>query len=516
MNIIPCKERTVRKWVKQGKEIVCFGNGKRFTNLCTQYPSFEFAVTSILDNDEKKWGTKYVNERVSIPVINPRDIKYDARKTILLITTAFYEEIGKQLNSDDFYNNLGIKKCYYIANDDEISAYRHDRLKQKTTIKDVIIFRSGNAKYVPGWDYTDNAKAMYDYLVKNGYDKKYKMVWIVHKPHEYPQIRRNGAACISCKWITSINPFRVRKYFKYLWSAKYIFFTDAMFWTKFCKKETVRVNLWHGNGYKAKKNKQGTRLDSFFDYGTVSGPVYIDLHEAYWGCNKKKILDTGLAKQDLLFTQLDKPLYDILKVPQTSKYIFWLPTFRKPIEGLQALYEYELDTETGLPILSTVERVAQVNKLLVEKDITLIIKMHPVQDTSMIKNVNASNIKVFGHTDFSDTGYQVNSLLTECDALISDFSSVSVDYVLKDRPIGFVLEDCEEYAESRGFVFDPIEDYLPGFEIYNFDMFIQFITDVANGDDPSREKRHKLAKLMHTHNDGNCCERILKEIGLEG
>ena len=44
------------------------------------------------------------------------------------------------------------------------------------------------------------------------------------------------------------------------------------------------------------------------------------------------------------------------------------------------------------------------------------------------------------------------------DGLLSDYSSVAVDYLLLDRPLGYVLADYNIYKEKRGFVFeDPLE-----------------------------------------------------------
>ena len=46
----------------------------------------------------------------------------------------------------------------------------------------------------------------------------------------------------------------------------------------------------------------------------------------------------------------------------------------------------------------------------------------------------------------------VNRILGKADALISDYSSAAIDYLILDRPIGFLLKDVEEYGNSRGFI----------------------------------------------------------------
>ena len=36
-------------------------------------------------------------------------------------------------------------------------------------------------------DFTDNGRALFDYLIENGYNKKYEMVWLVHDPSKYKE-----------------------------------------------------------------------------------------------------------------------------------------------------------------------------------------------------------------------------------------------------------------------------------------------------------------------------------------
>ena len=34
-------------------------------------------------------------------------------------------------------------------------------------------------------DFTDNGRALFDYLIENGYNKKYEIIWLVHEPEKY-------------------------------------------------------------------------------------------------------------------------------------------------------------------------------------------------------------------------------------------------------------------------------------------------------------------------------------------
>ncbi|MDE6881254.1 MAG: CDP-glycerol glycerophosphotransferase family protein, partial [Oscillospiraceae bacterium] len=94
-------------------------------------------------------------------------------------------------------------------------------------------------------------------------------------------------------------------------------------------------------------------------------------------------------------------------------------------------------------------------------------------------------------------------------------SSAAVDFLLLDRPIAFLLPDVEEYGANRGFVFEPIRDWLPGVEVDSFAGFLAFIQEIAAGTDSSGNKRRELRKRMHAFQDNQSCSRILRALGIE-
>lgn len=83
---------------------------------------------------------------------------------------------------------------------------------------------------------------------------------------------------------------------------------------------------------------------------------------------------------------------------------------------------------------------------------------------------------------------QINELLGWADALISDYSSAAIDYLILNRPIAFTLDDVEEYSSSRGFVFDNIRNWLPGKEIFSVDEFIEYVKEMGASIDSSKER----------------------------
>ncbi|MGN1170686.1 MAG: CDP-glycerol glycerophosphotransferase family protein, partial [Lachnospiraceae bacterium] len=149
-----------------------------------------------------------------------------------------------------------------------------------------------------------------------------------------------------------------------------------------------------------------------------------------------------------------------------------------------------------------------------ERNMVLIIKLHPFQDTRTVHCEGMTNICLLDNMQLVRQDIQINQLLGYADALISDYSSAAVDYLLLDRPMAFTLDDVEEYKNSRGFVFEDIKNWLPGKEVYDWMDFLQFITDIGAGVNVEQAKRGKIKKEMHNFSDDGSCQRIINALNI--
>ena len=101
------------------------------------------------------------------------------------------------------------------------------------------------------------------------------------------------------------------------------------------------------------------------------------------------------------------------------------------------------------------------------------------------------------------------------DVLITDYSSISTDYVLLNKPIIYTLDDYEEYKNSRGFSIDDPKQYFVGYHVHNKEELFVAIGDCADGLDIYLNERNKMLPQMHTHVDGNASKRILDHLGIK-
>ena len=145
---------------------------------------------------------------------------------------------------------------------------------------------------------------------------------------------------------------------------------------------------------------------------------------------------------------------------------------------------------------------AQANRMLI------VIKPHPAQDLSFIKMQSLSHIRMISDQFFAEHQITSYEFVNASAALITDYSSIYYDYLLRDHPIALTWEDIEEYRQDPGFSVD-IEEYCKGaYKVYTTDQLIAFLKDVANGVDSLAELRNEACHIANYSNDGKNAERV--------
>ncbi len=352
-------------------------------------------------------------------------------------------------------------------------------------------------------DYSDNARALSDYLIQNGYNGKYQIIWLVSNKTCFRHIHIPNV-----KFVTAEN--------RYSWSspaacwysatAKFFFYThNTSALNRFHSKGQITVNLWHGCGYKAITSEHAASDLYFFDYMLVPGPLFVSAKAKYWNCSEQSILPLGYPRYDWMLrrspeqqTRLNKLLPDLT---ENRKTIIWLPTFRK--SGISSFPEDKLEMPFFLPGLRNAADLSEIDELCKEEGLFLIIKKHP-REQDWTAHAHFGNIWFLTDQELQNADVNLFTLLGMCDALITDYSSAAVDFLLLNRPIGFVLTDYEQYKATRGFVFDDPLKYMPGEKLYSSADIKNFLKGLSDGEDPWKEERTRLIPEMHNQTDQYC------------
>lgn len=380
-------------------------------------------------------------------------------------------------------------------------------------LQDRIVFKNRQNQ-----DFTDNARALFEYLAANGYNKKFEIIWMVSNKKEF---KEKSHSYKNVKFVTAENKYGWNSPAAYYYgaTAKYFFYTNhSADLNRFHCQGQVTVNLWHGCGYKGstldKKDIPHSDTMGYFDYALVPGPVFVKAKASYWHCDPSKILPLGYPRYDwMLHPSLTKK--EALErlfgdsFPTKEKTVIWMPTFRKSTQ--QGYGENEIELPFQLPALEGKEELEELDAFLRDRHLQLLIKKHPLQIGWEEQEEGFTNIRYVSDALLKEKEVQLYELTGLMDGLISDYSSIAVDYMLLERPLGFVLTDYESYREKRGFVFENPLDYMPGEKIYNLKDLKNFLAQVAEGTDTYREKRSALLPRMHTRAE-NYCENIVKTL----
>lgn len=335
--------------------------------------------------------------------------------------------------------------------------------------------------------FRDNVRAFYDYLIRQRYNEKYKIVVSINDVEDYVAHAPDNVVFVGN-----------RQGIPYFMKAKYAFYCFGKYPIKPSKSQIV-VNLWHGTPLKRIGNleKGLEKIDyNFFTFVVASSPLYKPIMANIFGCEEEQVIITGNPRNDELFIE-DKKLDDSFR-KEKQKVILWLPTYR----------EYNEDYVVSLLRTSQLE---QLNTKLKKIHCKLIIKLHPLQ-TASVKVGEYSNIEFATQKDLEQRNISVYALLRNADALITDYSSVYFDYMLLNRPIAFTVEDIEEYRNKRGFVFEDPFEYMPGMKLSSYEDLEQFITNVVEADDPYAAEREKVNMIMNSYNDGKSSQRVEEKV----
>lgn len=365
----------------------------------------------------------------------------------------------------------------------------------------VIILKS-----VP--DYSDNARALCEHMVRNGYTDKYKIFFDVSNLEDFKN-RIDGITFISSK--TKTGCYHI-SYLRLILTAKYLLSThDLIISNRFAQKGQCIVNLWHGCGYKTRKRPDGKKTKRF-DAALVPGPLFVMIKAAFWNVDEKYILPLGYPRYDWIKTKdYDAiKLIDSFKKNEDTKVVMWMPTFRKDKQG-RSKYNYIKITQ--FPILYNIDDWKELDSSCARNNIVIIVKRHPFQEDYSIPFDSFSNIKEIKSDLFEKTNVPMYKFIGVTDALISDYSSIAIDYLIVDKPIAFTLDFYEEETKTRNFIFDDIREYMPGHHLYNIKDMENFISDISKGNDLYKDKRRQMYDKCIAPSD-NYCKSVLDKFGI--
>jgi CDP-glycerol glycerophosphotransferase len=171
--------------------------------------------------------------------------------------------------------------------------------------------------------------------------------------------------------------------------------------------------------------------------------------------------------------------------------VLYSPTFRPPDE-IQPAHALDLD---------------ELNTFALRHGLLIVWKAHP-KDGIVVQEREALVVM--------DKNADVYPVMGYADCMITDYSSIYMDYLLLDRPIIFFPYDLEHYLRRRGIQHD-YNTITPGPKCLTQAEVQQALREIiVEGGDSWRNSRETVRRDFYEYRDGRSCERLFAEIRKRG
>lgn len=290
------------------------------------------------------------------------------------------------------------------------------------------------------------------------------------------------------------------------------------------------VNLWHGIPIKAvrgtitaygsqKEYGMSSRLRSLIrkladrsSCTICSSPIDRLAMAASLKMPYRDVWLTGLPRTDVFFKepagsqmeprQIGEERGQIRALKQGRKLVLYAPTFRETVDAIG-----RRSYENGLFPVSCMQREA-IAKVLKTYNAVLGIRLHPYFAPVDLGNWELGDAIVnFCAERFVET----ESLLLETDFLITDYSSIWLDFILTGRPACCWAYDLERYEHERGWIY-PLEDVFPGPILMEFDKMLDWLIQALDGSLAFSALQDRAMSTFYRFRDGRSSERLFQRL----
>lgn len=271
-------------------------------------------------------------------------------------------------------------------------------------------------------------------------------------------------------------------------------------------KKRLIINLWHGVPLKKialldPNLKKAARIyfkkifsENYTCILTTSHEL-IPLMARSFAVSEDKIKVWGQPRNDGLFQKND--CREILgqlfpDLPEYTKTVLYAPTFRD--YGQVQLFPFkDFDQK-------------QLEAFLDEKNMLLFIRTHVAEQGSAAPYLG-KRIRFLGNEQAED----LTGILNIFDCLITDYSSIYIDYLLTDKPMIFLPYDRQQYLDGRGMNFD-YNDVTPGPKPETFNDFLDALSPKEDFWKSERTRVNRLFNEIQHPCAADICNKVLKMI----
>lgn len=347
-----------------------------------------------------------------------------------------------------------------------------------------------------GEKYADNTKALFECAQKR---KKIRTIWISKNKDVVEEVRNLG---YEAYYYASLKGIAVSL------RAKYVFVTNGISDVNHAfMGNAVFINVWHGVPLKKigyddsyarnwdsvpRKIRDGiVNVALGREYVVATSETIASLYESAFRRPKEQILCLGQPRNDVFFKPREKQWF------QGKKIILYAPTHRK--EGKEIMP------------LSKMFQLDKWNSFCETYDYYLVIKKHFYHKEEQEHLEQYKRI-----LDVTGQTFDTQLLLMETDILITDYSSIYIDYMLLNRPILFYAYDYETYLKEDRQMYFQYENVTPGPICTTDSQLLEELERCIADRNYHMEKRKEILKMFYCESGMHPVSDMLLDLVEEG
>lgn len=314
--------------------------------------------------------------------------------------------------------------------------------------------------YASSPDYAGNAYHLFRHALQTRSGLEH--VWLLRHGHSLESRIKKDFLELTRVHNTINNRLRIvhRKSFIGYWlylTSQHVFHTHGLF--EFSRQAIKRniVSLWHGMPFKRVAGLVHSAPNPYPAFGTVhtaTSHFFKYIVASAFNTDPEQVLVCNYPRNDVLThaaarSYSDQEVREQLQLSKSKKILLWLPTFRTepsniPTEKLQV---HSFLDDIAEQTLRTLDRAAQKHHA------TIIIKLHPWDRLNQLdtQKLNYPSFRLIRAAEWEEMQIPLYELLATSDALLTDVSSVLIDYLITGRPIGIIGTEVGTYARGTTF-----------------------------------------------------------------
>ena len=155
----------------------------------------------------------------------------------------------------------------------------------------------------------------------------------------------------------------------------------------------------------------------------------------------------------------------------------------------------------SLPLLTPV---------LAQHEAELWLRFHPAAAESL--QLNDDRVHLATDDALEGAGITFYEFLADSDCLITDYSSLWVDYLLTDKPVVGAMPDADAYLAERAMSLEPYKDWFPGPIVATAEGLVTEVRGVLTGADPMATQRRFLRSVFHPSSGEDASKAVWDDV----